>query len=234
MRFPTGGPFLEFNFYWADVAEEDAFARLVAALLALGAVFRRSDITSTDDLEERLTDPHRSLFQVFMEGATNTTRGVAEVITYITIPEDVARHDYRPIAIWTEGQWTEEWQHETKARLQRARTTGRRAKERFCALIDRTRPSYAAITVEGALPTPYQLRRKHDGRAFHDFYVSGSYIGPAALASVTDLFADAYVEPVADGVYVSCWTVLNPRGKGLTTGVDGKKAAVARYIAAAR
>ncbi len=234
MRFPTGGPFLEFNFYWADVAEEGAFARLVAALLALGAVFRRSNIANMDDLEERLTDPHGSLVQVFMEGATNTTRGVAEIITFTTIPEDVARHDHRPIAIWTEGQWTEEWQHETKTGLQRARTSGRRAKDRFCALVDRTRPSYAAITVERWLPTPYQLRRKPDGHDFHDFYVSGSYIGPAALAAVTNHFADAYVEPVADGVYVSCWTFLNPRGKGLTTGMEGKQAAVARYIAAAR
>lgn len=234
MRFPTGGPFLEFNFYWAAAAEEEAFARLVVALLALGAVFRRSDITSMDDLEERLTDPHGSLAQVFMEGATNTTRGVAEIITFTTIPEDVARYDHRPIAIWTEGQWTEAYLYETKAALQHARTVGRRAKDRFCTLIDRTRPSYAAITVERWLPTPYQLRRKPDGGAFHDFYVSESYLGPDALATVTDLFADAYIEPVADGVYISCWEFLNPHGKRLTMGIESKRIAVARSIAAAR
>ena len=51
MRFPSGGPFLEFNFYWAALAEEEAFVRLVATLLALGAVFRRSDIDTMEDLE---------------------------------------------------------------------------------------------------------------------------------------------------------------------------------------
>lgn len=243
MRLPSGGPFLEFNFYWADVAEGDAFARLVAALLDLGAVFRRCDIASMDELEQALTDPGADLIQVNMEGATSTTRGVAEIVTYLDLPEGVARSDHRPIAIWTEGQWTEAWLHETKAGLhetkaglQRARTLGRRAKDRFCALIERTRPSYAAITVEYELPTPSALRRKPDGHAFHDFYVSASYLGREALAGLADLFAGAYIEPVADGVYISCWGLLNPRGRGLTIGMEleRKTMAVARAIAAAR
>lgn len=234
MRFPSGGPFLEFNFYWAAMAEEEAFVRLVAALLALGAVFRRSDIDTMEDLEQCLTNPHASLDQVNMEGATNTTRGVAEIITYTNISEGAARFDHRPIAIWTEGQWTEAWQYETKAGLQHARTIGRRAKDRFCALVEGTRPSYAALTVEDELRTPYELRRKPDSGIFRDFYISGSYIGPAALAEITALYAGAYIEPVADGVYVSCWEFLNPRGKRLTAGVYDKSVAVSRAIAAAR
>lgn len=234
MRLPTGGPFLEFNFYWAEVAEEEAFVRLVAALLALGARFRRSDITSMEDLEQCLTDPHETLIQVHMEGATNATRGVAEIVTFTTIAEDVAQYDHRPLAIWTEGQWTEAWQHETKAGVQHTRTIGRRAKERFCALIEQTHPSYAAITVSDSLPTPYELRRKRYGHAFHDFYVSALYLGREAIDEITRLFAGAYIEPVADGVYISCWEYLNPRGKKLTTGLEAKKSAVAHYIAATR
>jgi len=187
-----------------------------------------------EDLEQCLTNPHASLDQVNMEGATNTTRGVAEIITYTNISEGAARFDHRPIAIWTEGQWTEAWQYETKAGLQHARTIGRRAKDRFCALVEGTRPSYAALTVEDELRTPYELRRKPDSGIFRDFYISGSYIGPAALAEITALYAGAYIEPVADGVYVSCWEFLNPRGKRLTAGVYDKSVAVSRAIAAAR
>lgn len=234
MRLPTGGPFLEFNFYWADLSEEEAFVRLVAALLNLGARFRRSDITSMKDLEQRLTDPQANLHQVYMEGATNTTHGVAKIITYTTISEDVARYDHRPIAIWTEGRWTEAWQHETKVGFQQARTSGRRAKDRFCSLIERTHPSYAAITVEDVLRTPYELSRKPYGHAFHDFYISATYIGREAVDEITRLYAGAYIEPITEGVYISCWEFLNPRGKGLTSGLEAKKSAVARYIAATR
>jgi hypothetical protein len=233
MRFPTGGPFLEFNFYWAHLAEEEAFGRLVMALLALGAIFRRSDVTSMDGLEHCLTDPHVSLDQVSMEGATGTTRGVAEIITYTNIAEDAKPYDHRPIAIWTEGQWTDGWQHETKAGVQRARTLGRRAKSSFCRLIERTLGSYAALTVACSLRTPYELRHQPDGRAFHDFYVSQSYIGAATFAAVTELSAEAYVEPVADGMYVSCWEFFNPRGTTLLAGIEDRATAVAHCVAAA-
>jgi hypothetical protein len=76
-------------------------------LLALAAVFRRSDIATMEDLEHCLTDPHNSPIQVSMEGATGTTRGVAEIVTYTNISKDAAPFEYRPINIWTEGQWTE-------------------------------------------------------------------------------------------------------------------------------
>ena len=123
---------------------------------------------------------------------------------------------------------------QTKAGLQHARTVGRRAKDRFCAIIEGARPSYAALTVEDQLRTPYDLRRKPDSGTFSDFYVSGSYIGSAALTAITALYAGAYIEPAADGIYVSCWEFLNPRGKRLTAGVDSKSIVVARAIAAAR
>ena len=61
-----------------------------------------------------------------------------------------------------------------------------------------------------------------------------SRIGREALTEVTELFAGAYIEPIADGVYVSCWEFLNPRGKELTAGLEAKKVSVARYIAAIR
>jgi len=84
------------------------------------------------------------------------------------------------------------------------------------------------------LRTPYELRRKPNSGTFSNFYVSGSYIGSAALAATTALYAGAYIEPVADGVYVSCWEFLNPRGKRLTAGVYGRSVAVSRAIAASR
>lgn len=258
MRFPSSGPFLEFNFYWGDLSEVEALARLAEALLALGATFVKGGgladvgeaqdgamdgasgrpheiaIASMEDLEQYLTEPHTQVERLYMEGATNTTRGVAEIITYTSVSDEARRHDHRPLAIWTEGVWTEAWQRDTREGRQRASAIGRRAKDRFCALVARTQPSYAAITVEDSLRTPYELRRAPYGHAFHDFYVSGSYIGPAALAALADLFAGAYVEPIADGLYVSCWEFLNPRGIGMTTELEHKKSAVARSIVARR
>jgi hypothetical protein len=45
-RFPSGGPFLEFNFYWIDIPEEVAFGRLVQALIAHGTGFRRGGLAA--------------------------------------------------------------------------------------------------------------------------------------------------------------------------------------------
>jgi hypothetical protein len=250
VRFPSGGPFLEFNFYWADLSERDALFRLAQALWTLGARFRRGgvsyssesgdgvlsdrdirdgDLANIADLEDLLTEPRVEVQRLYMEGATGTTQGVAEIITYLSITEAVSS-DHRPIAIWTEGHWLESWTQETKAGEQHARTMGTRARKRFCALAETTQPSYAAITVEYPLLTPAQLRRMGPGYAFYNFYVSGAYVGQASLATIQRLYEDAYVEPLGDGLYISCSAHFNPRGKR-TAEVHQKADQLARLLA---
>lgn len=243
MRFPTGGPFLEFNFYWADLSERDALFRLARALVRLDAQFRYGgvdlvssahsaqdvDIVDLDGLEDLLTRPDTHVQRLYMEGATGTTRGVAEIITYLSAMEILAAEP-RSLAIWTEGQWTERWTQETKAGKQHARTMGARARKRFCALAEATKPSYAAITVEYPLPTPAELRRGGPGYAFFDFYVSGIYVGQASLMTIQRLYEDAYVEPVGEGIYISCSPYFNPRGKRATIEVHRAATQLARIL----
>lgn len=68
------------NFSWSDIAEEEAFARLVAALRALGARFRRRDITSMEDLEQCLTDPNANVIPVYIEPVADGIRVVLGVL----------------------------------------------------------------------------------------------------------------------------------------------------------
>jgi hypothetical protein len=233
-RLPTGGPFLELNFFWAEVPLDEAFSRLVHALLRFGAVFRRgglvvrrdypgppSDVTveavrdvniaGIEDVDRYVADPNWALSTVYMEGATATTSGVAEVVGRGTISAEAALHDPCPLTIYTEGQWTDAWAQETKAGERWARTTGRRAKERFCALAASTGPSYGAITVANSLPTPWALRQTADAYAFRDFYIDVNFIGDAEATHLLSVFADAYSEPVGSGIYISTWQYFNPR-----------------------
>jgi hypothetical protein len=234
-RLPSGGPFLELNFFWADVPLDEAFSCLVRTLLSFGAVFRRGGVVvrrphwgpasqasaedvrevgilSIGDVEGYARNPEWALSAVYMERATATTSGVAEVVTRGTITREAALHDPCPLTIYTEGQWTDAWAHETKAGERQARTTGRRAKERFCALAASTRPSYASITVENTLPTPWALRQAPDGHAFGDFFVDTNFIGQANAEHLLRVYADAYSEPVGSGLYISTWKYFNPTG----------------------
>jgi len=255
-RLPSGGPNLEFNFFWADIEEEEAFGRLVQALVDMGACFRRGgilrrivsadhgnsptdaiqdvDIGGMEDVESYLTDPIWRLSAVYMEGATNTTRGVAEVVCYGTIMPDAALHDHSPLSIYTEGRWTETWIGEPRKRERHARTIGRRAKDRFCAIVVATRPSYASITIEDTLPTPWELRHKPDCGVFRNFYIDSCFVGGDAVNDLHNLFADAYSEPIGSGLYISTWAYFNRKGLSIPiTEVYDRSINVSRMIARA-
>jgi hypothetical protein len=219
MKFPMGGPLLSFAFYSADVSEAAALARVVAVSLDLGAVFQAGwgttiadggteDIASATDLAQWFSDHTRRVQGVALVGATDTTRKFAERVSYDQISTEAAQTDHPAIAIETDGHWTEYWIYKDGER--QARTRGRHAKKRFCALVEAIRPAYAAILVETYLPCPADLRRKQRYTAFSDFFISGSYVGPAHLAQIRDLFAGAYIEPLVDGLYISSYEFFNP------------------------
>jgi hypothetical protein len=100
-------------------------------------------------------------------------------------------------------------------------TAGRLATARFLKLVRTVGPSYGAIGVEMALECPTDLRLDPRTYAFQDFFVSERFVGQPALARIASWAAATYVEPVEDGLYVSCTPEFNPLGKS----TDGEQAA---------
>ena len=243
MKLPKGGPLLRFAFYSAGVPETVALARVVTASLDLGAVFQAGwgtsiadggteDIASATDLAHWFGDHTRRVQAVALVGATDTTGKFSERVTYDQISAEAVHADHPAIAIETDGHWTEYWVYKDGKR--QARTRGRHAKMRFCALVEAIRPAYAAILVETYLPCPADLRRKQPYTHFSDFFISGSYAGLAHLAQIRDLFAGAYIEPLADGLYISSYEFLNPSRIHLTWDNGQRSARVASLIASAK
>ena len=230
-----GPPFLEFGFYFGDVPETDAFERLVTALLEGGAKFAGTGaahrgpkirdekfasihdqeletvpLRDLTDMTQCLADPDTRLIQVYLEGASGITSGLIEPVGYLSVSSEAALIDRHPLAIWTEatlfsgppGQQISE----------RAKDAGKQAYQRFRFLVEKLRPSYAAITVEYALECPADLRRDARSLAFRDFFVSEQYLGADKLKMVEGLFRDAFIERIGDGLYISCSEIFNPMG----------------------
>ncbi len=250
------GSSMELNFYHGNLLEREAFSNLVAALLRLGAQFsgiggiqtgvgirdapfsnvhednpgQSVRIGSLESLARYLQAPDVRLTHVRMRGASGISRKLDEYVIYTSISPEAAAVDRHPIAIWTEGwMFTKPLDSEYE---KTTRTAGRRAYRRLLELIDIVRPSYAALTVENALECPTDLRRDPRTYAFTDFYISRSYIGADNLRGIVRLFEEAYTEPTADGVYISCYQAFNPEGRKVDSAAASYKSTeVARLIA---
>lgn len=233
-------PFLELGFYFANIPEADAFTHLVTALIGNGAKLtgeasvRRgvgvkdmafSSITDsplpeplTTDVStimQSLTDPDVRIIEVYMDGAIGLTLNTAEILTYLSISPEAVRTDKHPLAILTEGEvFSGTLRQEFP---QRARKAGKQVYHRFCALIEALQPAYAAITVENTLECPTDLRRDPRSLSFCDFFVSRAYIGASKLRTIQTFFSGAFIEPMGDGLYISCTKEFNPEGRSLDT-----------------
>jgi hypothetical protein len=231
-------PFLELGFYFANIPESDAFTQLVTALIGNGAKltgeasarrgagFKDMAFASISDsplpeplttdvstIMRSLTDPDVRIIEVYMHGATGLTLNTAEIVTYLSISREAVRTDKHPMAILTEGElFSGTLRHDFP---QRARKAGMQVYHRFFALIEALQPAYAAITVENPLECPTDLRRDPRSLAFCDFFLSRAYIGASKLRTIQTLFTGAFIEPMGDGLYISCTEEFNPEGRSL-------------------
>jgi hypothetical protein len=258
MRDPCA-PFLGLNFYFADNEETDAVLRLVAALVGLGASFtgegyahlgsgiqdtpfaditdpllERVAVTGLPDVKRHIVDRDTRLVQVRMVHATGIAeKDVSEIVTYLSIPSKVVYIDQHPVSIWTDGDAFSGPRTFSREQASLARKIGRQAYRRFLALVERLQPAYGAITVEWELECPSALRQDSRSYAFSDFYVSQRFVGMAGIDRLKTLFANAYVEPVGDGVYISSYQYFNPDGMQLDNRLAyAKSAGVVEMIAA--
>jgi hypothetical protein len=229
MREPEA-PFLELHFYLTDNTDPWNLYRVVRELVNLRAnlvgsiavhegsgvrdsPFRSPLFEDMHDLEMRdlsrfdelLRDENLRPVRVLMTSASGTTEDVAELITFDRISEEAAIQDRHPIAIYTSGDAFNLDDAEESQRI------GLRAYRRFRELVERLKPTYAAITVEEALECLTDLRLKGPSfMAFRNFYVSGREFGGQMLSELRSIFDGAFIEEMADGLYISCWPDFNP------------------------
>ncbi len=239
MKLPDP-PFLELNFYFADLPETDAFSRLIKALVGMGAQFtgegyahRGMDMRDTPfaaitdehfesisiagstDLEQCLADPNSRLLQVYMYDATGVVHANAEIVTYLSVSPEAALTDRHPLAIWTEGWLFSGPLAFRKQYMKRAEEVGRQIYQRFRSLVEILHPTYAAITCEWSLECLTDLRRDPRSYAFRDFFISRTYFGTPKLTRIQSLLSGAYIEPVGDGLYISGTKEMNPELRSL-------------------
>jgi hypothetical protein len=155
--------------------------------------------------------------EVRLDGAIGISHDASEVVTYVSVSDEASRTDHHPLAICTEGELfcgTGELRPKV---ARKARAAGMQVYERFRVLVDALRPAYGAITVEIPLCCPTDLRRDPRSLAFRDFFVARTFFGGSIMTKLEALFTGAFVEPVGDGVYVSCSKEFNPEARN----VDG-------------
>jgi hypothetical protein len=225
-------PFLELQFYW-NLPEQVAFRQLIMVLLDLGARFSgrayvhignnfrdRSfagiadepryevDVHDLQELERYLLDPSVRVIEVPMNRATGAAPDeVAETVTYVSISSTASTRDYHPLAIYTDGEMFSGPPGYRDTEL--ADVVGHQIYLRFKTLIESLEPIYAAITSEESLPPPSDLATS-SYNVFRDFYISERHFGQDLVAEIKALYADAYIEPIGDGVYISTSDEPNP------------------------
>lgn len=246
MKHPVA-PFLETNFYFADIPDEIAFMHVLRALASVGARFTGhgtvrcgvgtdhvreefATINSLQDADACVAAGNRHLVQVSMADASAAQRGGGEIVAFQSISEEAAVTDHHPIAIWSSGPLFS-GPLDKRERRER-RQLGAKMYRRFLDLIRKLEPSYAAFTVESPLECPTDLRRDPRSYAFNDFYVDANFLGASRTERVLALFPDAYREPVAKGWYISCWGDFNPKHIQVDRTANGSaSSAVAAIIA---
>jgi hypothetical protein len=245
------GPLLELNFYYGMLPEDTALVRVIRALARLGARLAGGGLAHTgpdayepfsfphewprerilldlDDLEAIQAAPDIRLVGVYMLDAGGLAQpGVADYVGLMGISREAAGIDHHPVGIDTDGTPFAALTEESDRA--EARQLGLQAYRRFRAVVEATCPAYAALLPGHILQCPTDLQLQPSPHNFHDFYVSGPYVGAHNLAAIEDLYAGAYVEPVGDGLYISCHPCFNPRRVELPPD-PARGAAVARVI----
>jgi hypothetical protein len=222
-------PFLELGFYFADLTDADAFAKVARALMARGSRFlfaqgwrgpgKRSQPFESirgdelreplsireDQLEKALADPDLRIMEISYDHIIGISKAPERLEYFGVFSEIAAQLDRHPIEILAEGQpWS--GPHDSE----RGRKPGKKVYQFFRELVVALAPSYAAITVEAPIECPTDLHQDPSNHTFLDFYMSESFIGASNLATIARLYDGAYQERVADGLYISTYRYMNP------------------------
>ncbi len=229
MKEPQG-ELVELDFYFRHSGRVDSFSRVVKYCCEHGGSFagtiletagtsaRRHQFThlyersvsersiDVEELERKLENNDTDVLKVAIWSAIGITHSVPEIVTYSPVSSAASEVDNPAVAILSEG-----WVFSTPGYERQARRAGRRCYQRFveiCAALD---PDYAAILNEDSLPCRYDLARTQDTRCFTSFFVSQRAYDANTIKSIEGLYHDAYTERISTGLYVSSWSMYNPR-----------------------
>lgn len=220
-------PFLEIGFYFADLSDADAFAKVAKTILARGARFvsakgwqgagerERPFAGPADDrlpqplhlrpdqLEAALAERDLRVTELQLDPIIGVSRS-PEVLEYETISEEAAQIDHHPINVLAEGH-AYSGPHEPE----RGWKPGKKIYGAFRELVLALTPSYACINVEAPTRCPTDLLRTPSGFS-RDFWISETFLGSDALTAISRLFDGAHQERFGNGLYVSTYRYWNP------------------------
>jgi hypothetical protein len=260
LRYPSGpfieGPFIELGFYFSSKRDLELFHQFVLLLLEKGAKLsgigyihrgkgirdipfasihdhdlEEVSIFDKADLDRYYHDRDIRLVEVDLHQALGLQMDAFEIATLVGNSQEASVRDSHPIVLWADGSTFSIPDRAVNGAREERTRQGKIIYEYFRSIVDDLRPSYAAITSEEALECPTDLRKDHKSLAFKDFYISVDYIGENNLRLIREEFSQAYIEPMADGIYISTYKYMNPENIGLDSHVSSEKSfLVARLI----
>lgn len=228
---PTG-EFVELDFYFGKRGRADSFRNVVEYCCTNGGTFAQEVMVSEGpgirnrrytyyycdpvcalglherELWDLLCNPNVDTVKVAIWSAIGVTTRVPEIITYSGVSEEASKDDNAAVAIISEAYGKE------------PEIMGRLCYEKFVGICNTLEPEYAAILNEDSLPCRQDLQSGMGNRCFLNFFVSEHAHSPRLISEIEQLFRDAYVEKMRNGIYISTWPDYNPKG----CGVDMKNA----------
>ncbi len=117
------------------------------------------------------------------------------------------------LTYWTSGQ---HFTGPNEAAMKYAFSTGRKLTKAFLRLCEHHAPVYGAITLLDDLQEPVELVRGGEPCAFQDFFLSDTWFHGEVRTRIQAMYADAFVDETAGGLYVSTNPWFNRPGKRLT------------------
>lgn len=221
-------PLLDMNFYFAEQIDV-GYVAVFKALHDLGAIhsgkmgiLRGENIRtqpfdgsistnavislSADNIDKWFSDDTIRLVYTTFDNAIGLAQG--EMLSYGKISSEASLVDHPPVTITTSGTVFDPIPSLEKD----AQMKGRKVYRRFKAIVDKVRPAYAAITFEYHMECPTDLKRQLHSIAFAEFYLDADYIGQENLQEVKKAYQPAYLETIANGLYISTFRA-NPKGR---------------------
>lgn len=250
MKEPKG-ELVELDFYFHHAKRVDAFARLVKYCCGHGGSFAGKILQSEgigtrnhkyksiadrpvrelsindNELERKLKDEDTDIIKIAIWLAIGTTKEVPEIVTYCGVSSEASQVDSPSIAIVGEG-----WVFSTPGYKRQAKNVGKRCYEKFVEICNALDPDYAAILNENSLPCSFDLRFGAGNRCFTNFFVSERSYNASSIKAIETLYNDSFTERLDTGIYVSTWSMYNPRNISIEIGEALKRSTeVAKMLA---
>jgi hypothetical protein len=168
-----------------------------------------TSVLALDDLALIEANPRERLIQIYMDDVTGLGMQSVEIVTFVSLPDDLVLSCNHPIAIWTDGSFLDR----PRDGRRRAQSWGGRRGERAATFLRRLAelsPLYAAVTISERLPCPAGMQTGPT-YVFRDFYLSQTLLSDVDVQGVLSDYrrAGAEVHPTPTGCVVFATGFMN-------------------------